>query len=63
MMAGAPHLAEWVHRRKDGTTFPAEVSARVLTGSAYLAIVRDPTACKKAEAALREGEERLRLAL
>lgn len=59
MMAGTPHLAEWVHLRKDGSNFTAEVSARVLSGSEYLAIVRDTTARRLAEAAARAGERRL----
>ncbi|HUR56068.1 MAG TPA: PAS domain S-box protein, partial [Opitutaceae bacterium] len=41
MMSGAPHLAEWEHVRKDGSTFPGEVSARRLDDHSYLAIVRD----------------------
>ncbi len=50
MMEGTPHLAEWEHLRKDGSTFPAEVSARPLAGNQYLAIVRDLTQRKEAEA-------------
>ncbi len=63
MMAGQPHLAEWEHLRKDGSTFVAEISAGKLTEGSYLAIVRDLTDRKRAAEALREGEERLRLAL
>jgi PAS domain S-box-containing protein len=61
MMAGQPHLAVWEHLRKDGTTFPAEVSARRLDDQTYLAIVRDLTARRQAEQLLREREQQLRL--
>lgn len=60
MMAGAPHLAEWVHLRKDGTTFTAEVSARALSDVDYLAIVRDLTVRREAERALQTSEARLK---
>lgn len=59
MMAGQPHLAEWEHLRKDGTTFVGEVSARRLNDDSYLAIVRDLTERRQVEAALRESEARL----
>src|SRR5208283_1064522 len=50
---------ESVHRKKDGTTFPVEVSARVITMEGtvfYQTISRDITERKKSEAALRERE-------
>ena len=49
-------LFETVHRRKDGSAFPVEVSATVVAtgeGSAYLAIVRDISERKLAEARIR----------
>jgi diguanylate cyclase (GGDEF)-like protein/PAS domain S-box-containing protein len=58
MMAGAPHLQEWTHVRKDGTTFPAEVSARPLAEGQYLVIVRDLTARREAERETRRAFER-----
>ena len=50
---------ESVHRKKDGTTFPVEVSARVITMEGtvfYQTISRDITERKKSEATLRERE-------
>ena len=53
---------ETVHVRRDGTTFPVEVSSRAfeVAGVRYLhSLVRDLTEPRRAEAALRESEERL----
>ncbi len=50
---------EYVHRRKDGSTFPVEVRAQVLEWekrSVLLALVRDVTERKRAEDALRYSE-------
>ena len=50
---------ESMHQKKDGTTFPVEVSARVITieGTVYYqTISRDITERKRAEAELRERE-------
>jgi PAS domain S-box-containing protein len=54
---------ETVHRRKDGSTFPAEVSSRgadVAGERLVMSIVRDVTDRKKAADALRESEARFR---
>ena len=53
MMSGEHHLDEWVHVRKDGTTFLGEVSARRLNDNSYLAIVRDLSDRKNMENNLR----------
>ncbi|HJS18919.1 MAG TPA: PAS domain S-box protein [Anaerolineales bacterium] len=56
-------IFESVYRRKDGTSFPVEVSARMLAygqGEVLVASVRDITERKLSEVALRESEERFR---
>ncbi len=56
-------VAETVHQRKDGSTFPVEVSIRkVVTDGVVqtLSIIRDITKRKAAEAKLRESEALLR---
>ena len=62
MMSGMPHLAEWIHIRKDGSSFPGEVSARRLNDYSYLAIIRDLTERKKSEAEIKLLNERIGLA-
>ncbi len=55
-----PVTLETVHRRKDGSTFPVEVSARLiqLDREYLLAIVRDITERKRTEVALRLSNQR-----
>jgi diguanylate cyclase (GGDEF)-like protein/PAS domain S-box-containing protein len=56
-------IFETVHNRKDGTTFPVEVSARTIQMEDQewcQATIRDITERKQAEKALRESEEKFR---
>ncbi|HWQ32108.1 MAG TPA: PAS domain S-box protein [Blastocatellia bacterium] len=58
--------SEWRHRRKDSSLIDVEVASQVISfrgRDARLAMINDVTERKRAEAALRESEERLRLAL
>jgi PAS domain S-box-containing protein len=62
---GIPAVFECIHLRKDGTTFPVEINARLIRqGNEYLvAIVRDITERKRAESALQQRELDLRQAI
>jgi PAS domain S-box-containing protein len=60
---GEELLLDSIHRRKDGTTFPVEVSVQLVRYDKEkeyaVAIVRDITARKKMEQALRRSEKRM----
>lgn len=62
--AGGSLVIETLHRRKDGSKFPVEVSIKlVMLGREYVVtVVRDITERKRSEAAFRESQERLELA-
>lgn len=52
LLSGSTHLDEWVHRRRDGTQFPAEVSVRSLDGQRHVKVLRDISARRASETAL-----------
>ena len=56
---GQVHYSEWRFRRKNGSVFVGEVSGRELPDGRLQGIVRDITARKEAEAALRKSEREL----
>ena len=60
---GSQVIVEGIHRRKDGSTFPVEISLGMLQDenpALLLAIARDTTERKKAREALQESEEKHR---
>jgi PAS domain S-box-containing protein len=64
-LAGKGKIYERRHRRRDGSFFPVEVSVNLVQvdGKEYFQeIIRDISERRQAEAALRESEERFRLA-
>ena len=68
MRTGIPDENEWTFIRKDGTRFPVRLSVTLLRDAAgevngFMGIAEDITERKKAEAALRDSETKLRDAL
>lgn len=61
LLAGGMEVREWMLRRKDGSQFPAEISAKILEDGRWQAFVRDITQRKAAEQRVQQSEERLRL--
>ncbi|MFU8788767.1 MAG: EAL domain-containing protein [Methylobacter sp.] len=58
LKAGHAHEDEWIHLHKDQSELSVEVSAHLIDGGFILGILRDRSEQKKAEAALRESEQR-----
>lgn len=59
---GVLHVPHRLHRRRDGTVFPVEITLRFFERDGrwfYLSAVRDITARQQAEAELRESRDRL----
>ena len=61
LTVGMPIRSEWRFRRKDGSTFFGEVSARRLPDSRLIGVLRDISDHKRVEEQLRESEARYRL--
>jgi PAS domain S-box-containing protein len=60
---GATVLSEWQFRRKDGSVFPGEVCGKRLPDGRLQGILRDVSERRRAEDAMRQSEERFRVAL
>ena len=56
----SPYHREWQFRRKDGSSFQGAVIATQMPDGNVLAMIRDVTAHKQVEAALRDSEQKLR---
>jgi PAS domain S-box-containing protein len=57
---GPPVRSEWRFRRKDGSSFPGEINARLLPDGTLLGILRDITEHRRALKVLSASEEVLR---
>jgi two-component system cell cycle sensor histidine kinase/response regulator CckA len=59
----AEYHREWQFRRKDGSTFPAEVIATAMPNGNLLAMIRNVTERNQSDMVLRRTEERMRFTL
>ena len=59
LLAGKTVLSERIMRRKDGSTFPMEISAKMIPDGRLCGIHRDISERRKAEVALRKSHEEL----
>lgn len=59
LLSGEVRQHEWLHKRKDGTTFPGEITAKVLNSDKFFATVRDISIRKHVERLNRELNEQL----
>ncbi|MEP6765900.1 MAG: PAS domain S-box protein, partial [Gemmatimonadaceae bacterium] len=57
------HVREWRFKRKDGTTFAAEVTVSVMTDGDFLGMIRDVSERNEALEALRLANERMHFTL
>ncbi len=58
LLAGKTVVSERRMLRKDGSTFPAEITGKMLQDGRLYGVTRDITERRRAEAALRESEDR-----
>jgi PAS domain S-box-containing protein len=56
LLAGETDVAEWTARRKDGSTFPVEVSTKILPDGRWQALARDVSERRRLEEELRRSE-------
>lgn len=61
--SGGVHSQEWALVRADGTTFPADINAKMLVDGTMLTTIRDVSERHAVQAALSTAEERMRFAL
>jgi PAS domain S-box-containing protein len=54
---GVEHRREWQFRRKDGSTFPADVMATVMPDGRILALIRDASERRRMEDQLRQSQK------
>ncbi|MFM8444755.1 MAG: PAS domain-containing protein [Methylococcus sp.] len=62
-LGGVPHHQEWIAKRKDGSTFIAEATAKALDPERYFSVFRDITERKRIERELLQTTERLQAML